>query len=373
MQRSDKLEKSAGGIREKIKQDYFQPFIGSLKKSNLDASLIIREIFWYLQHNYAGLYFSLFNQTGKIPEFPHNFDKPMLKKIIVHPQLTESITRLCKLYLDMDKQEYEFPGTDPVEIQTCIRELFHDYLNPLPKMQIQNLNTSSLRQNGSQIKNNGSLFDIPVEIQHIIHSYLNYESAFSFKRTCKSAYFLHKSIQDKQASIFYLIAGDVKISSPRKFYEIDLDIPLRFSVSKEEIIKSLQKTSNHTSTEEVKIFHSLYHALEYSHSLQHGGHIDDDEEEGFIPSIWVVAYIGNPAHLRFNQEKIVLNEGSMSSVYDGNRRDALISYAMTPTNSIQPLLGAVIFSCADFGNYKTFNIVDFMKYQRENRKVCSIM
>ncbi len=146
------------------------------------------------------------------------------------------------------------------EIQTCVRELFHDYINPLPEVRAQALDTVSISAK-NKIENNSNLFAIPGELQYKTYSYLNSESMLSFKRTCKSAYFLHKNFQSKQ-NILYVIGDDIKITRTRGMFEFDLGIALKDKVSKKEI-----KSSLYIQNSLVKAFYSLYHALEYAQGI----------------------------------------------------------------------------------------------------------
>jgi len=359
-------------LMEKIKTEYFQPFIESMKKSGLDEFEIIQNTLHYLQLSNVRKHFRYFHEDAEHKRAVGIEDVCMMPDIFsfkqelnIHPDLKENFIRLGEFFLDLNNQkEHMLP-----EIQTRIKELFHDYLNPLPEMNRKNWKTISI-ESRNQINNNGDLFNIPVEIQQNIYSYLNHESVFSFKKVCKSSYFLHKSDQDTPANIFYLVAGMVPIAQPRGFFESELDIIFRNQVEEKEIIDSL---CNNPDKKNVRIFLSLYQAIEYSHYLSCN---KNSEPYRYMPSLWVVSYIGNPVHLKFIQAKIKLN-GKGSSVYYQNNRDALISYADVPKHSIQPLLGSVVFSESGFAKYTVFNMVDFMKYKSEiensSRDKCLIM
>src|SRR5262249_55669821 len=118
-------------LREKIIKDYFEPFIISLKKSKLNEFKVIREIFCCLQMEVADSQFYFdFPQLMKeqkcqlLYNFDNTIQRKSLKPLILYPELKGNFIRLGMLYLEEDKQKKEFPNSDSVEIQTCIREIF---------------------------------------------------------------------------------------------------------------------------------------------------------------------------------------------------------------------------------------------------------
>jgi hypothetical protein len=270
------------------------------------------------------------------------------RQLMAHPDFKDNFVHLGFLYLSKDTQKKEFPEIDSAAIQTCIRELFHDYLKPLYAMQIQKVNTVSISDK-KQIHGNGRLYHMPVDLQRIVYSYLDYESIFSFKKTCKSGYLLHKAFLDKKAVTLYLV--------------VNVEFTQFRNIPENKIVDSLCNKN----TKEVIVFKSLYQALEYAHFLHLGGLVFDDKDAGYeyVPSIWVVTYLGNPAHLKFIQEKIILNKNTSSSAFIFNQREASISFAIIPKNSVQPVLGAVIFSDSSFAGYNIFESVDFIKYMKK--------
>lgn len=354
-------------LRDSIKENYFLPLIASLKNTGLNEAKIIKNLVRRIQITMANSQMALFGQRKSL------YDQLELEYLLAHTELHIKYIHLAFLYLDRNTQENEFPDQDSVAIQTCIRELFHDYLNPLPLIQPKNPDTISIPKNANMYQDS-KLHKLPVELQEKIYSYLTCESIFSFKRTCKSDYFLHKSFQNKQENILYMLADDVKITRDRGMLEGSYDIVLRENIPENEIIHSLMNKNK----KEIRIFQSLYQALEYAHSLHHGGHIFDNEKHGYIPSLWTVSFIGNIADLTFTEEKIIMNSGVSSSSYDGNRRDVMVSSAMISKNSVQPLVGSVIYSYSDFAEYKTFNTINFREYlEKENDKFsmsnCQVM
>lgn len=349
----EQLHDATEHLYEIIKTKYFQPFIVSLKKSGLHEIEIIQEAFRHLQLSFAS---SACNMPGEFKrlKFLQDFDNAPMQEtfkqqLLNKLDLKNDFIQLGFIYLDKNRQKEEFSefSNDNAEIQTCIRKLFYDYINPLPKMQVRTLDIPI--STGNEQKNNGILFNIPLDPLRKIYSCLDSEGILLFKGTCKSAYFLHKSFQ-KQNTTLYLIADKVKITISRGLLFTSVD------VSKKEIISSLYNKN------EARVYCDLYGALEYVNYLQHK-ESNYDRNNVFIRSLWPVHYIGNPAHLKFTQENIVLYEGSSAGAFSGNQRDVIVSYAVITKNLIQPpQLGIVICPDSNFAGYQILNSVEFGEY-----------
>lgn len=383
-------------LYQQLKEKYFNPFIKNLERYEFDNTAFIANTFCILQIKYANSQFD--HNTTPVLEFLkkcHYYFKEnlvartlkiqnksyVLSEVDHHlfSELEISFKKLGLIYLDQDRQRRLFPAYDAAQIQTAIREIFHDHLNPLPHLKMKNVDNKFLHETKQQLENNGILFAMPNEIQQNIYSFLDYESKVSFKRTCSSAYFLHKAYDGNKSPIFYFLGDDIKITRARDFFEFDLDIALKSYIPKEEIISSFSKKINNKAEDTLQVFPSLYQVLEFASSRQHGGHLLGGEEDGYMPSLWVGAYHGNPVKLNFSQEKFTLNENRGSSSYGDNRREACVSYANVPKHSIVPLLGTLIYPSGDFASYRAFNTVDFRECknieedQHRQKKSCSIL
>lgn len=62
----------------------------------------------------------------------------------------------------------------------------------------------------------------------------------------------------------------------------------------------------------IRLFSSLYRAIEYAHHLSYGGDPFDKEEIRHIPSIWAVRYQGSVASLEFISEELIIHKGTSS-------------------------------------------------------------
>lgn len=357
-------------LQQELKKRYFRPIIDNIIPSNIKATIFIQELFRFLQKSYADQFMLFYRNMGTPVNLDNEVSNHFKSSLSICPNLKGPLIKLFSVHLDEEFRKTEFPGVDEAEIHTCIRELFHNFINPIPEMNIQALNTVAISRDGHSLKQDNTLFNTPADVQRIIHSYLDHQGALPYKSTCKSAYFLHKSAQDKPINVFYMLAGDVLITRKRGILEFDLDMPLRKSVTQQEIESSLHKYNK----PEVKIFSSLFQALEYAEHLQHGGSIGDNDDNGYIPSLWAVAYIGNAANLQFTQEKITLLNRSTSSAYDENQRELMASYALVPKNAVQPLIGMVACLYFNFGSYKIFNTVNYLKPEKANNNfICAVM
>lgn len=100
---------------------------------------------------------------------------------LIGTKLSTTYIHLILLYTDLTYQERFFPQFNDYQIQTAIREVFFEYLNP---------DMNSFKE--KLIKEQALLpivLGLPVELAQICRSFLDYKSCKSFAMSCKSAYF----------------------------------------------------------------------------------------------------------------------------------------------------------------------------------------
>jgi hypothetical protein len=277
-------------------------------------------------------------------------------KIYDFPDIKASMHKIICLYLTKEIQEECFPGYGFAAIQTCIRECLYEYLNPLPIFKPEKFTTCHIRQTHLTV-----VTDFISRLPHDLHQYqlsfLNAQSIFAYKQTCKSAYFMQKKYQDQAQNLLYVIGQPVQISGPRSGFISDAMLNLRKNIPDNEIIASITDPSIH----KVIAFRSLYQAIEYIQYKKIGDNFTDDED-AYLPSLWLAAYSGDVNKLTFCQENIVLNKGSSGCGYDYSHRDICISRTVITKNSISPIVGAVIYPEKFSGYRRNFTPVDFKLY-----------
>jgi hypothetical protein len=294
------------------------------------------------------------------------------------PDLDEDQQKICKgiiaIYSDKAIQENKFPSNQRAEIQTCIRELLHDHLNPIEGMSMANLKQKVIenKKKGSLLisKTDPTPLPWPSDLTATIYSYLDYKSCKKLSLSCKAAYFLHHNMKNNIDCIFYTLGTDIVISRERKWNEGALcESSLLLAQNKikgEVIIKSILNTDRGPS---IELYTSLYQAVAYAHHLQQGGgdilnqdRRNNEEPLRRIPTIWAVCYQKSKYDLNFSSKHIL-------------GADLYIPYAKVERESVRTLVGAVVCSDRWFANYELLKIVDHQTdLQNQNNKTnCNLM
>ena len=295
----------------KIKREYFLPFIESIKKLQLNEKKEISAAMNKLQEEWSAIAIKLRTADSSLKSIQTStFYSPFLKK-------------LANLYLNEKLITEECPGCTLAGVQTYIRTLFHSSLNPkeLEFIQIDTLKSELLTRD-------------------------------EFKTTIKHSSRLFS--EKKELNIFYMLGHEIKITKPRKFSGFDDDeICLNHKLSACETAKSF---ANIDENETVKLFSSLYEAIEYAFAKQHGGHLFETEREGFMSSIWAVCLIADSDNLNSKQEIVIANKGKIDKRYGGERHIE-VSYAETAKHKITPIIGTMLYPNGGFASYQIINQV----------------
>jgi hypothetical protein len=369
-------------MKEKIYQDYVQPFLSWLEKLSLEnnAKEIIQEMFRYLHNDKYLNTHKIFGCDRKTPSFFEDFDPRSRRDnffqiLKSHSGFTNSFYELLSLYQDALTKNRVFPQAHTEEVQTCIRELFYDYLNPLGELQAQIFKNAAVSSDKSSeitlgitsgvtsgittsinnnLQSNYSLLNLNMDVQNNVYSFMDYQSRTFYGQTCKAAYFfnkanLNKTIKNKESQILYAIGDYIDVTESNQLFGLHwynlMDIP-------QDHLLSSHKYGH------FKAFHSLYQALEYSYDC--ASRSIYSERCGGMPSIWIVNYTGKFSDLKFRQVNLEINHYNESYLYALQKRRASVCYATLPKYTIQPLIAAVIFPNSDFASYKIVSSLDFM-------------
>jgi len=309
--------------KENIKNTRVLPFIESLPKESVREN--IQEAMQYLQEAYAMIEVREKQLLGK--------DKKFTKYYPDKFKNSAAFNNLEALYLN-NNNDFTIAA-----IQTYIRELLHEQIFP------ENLKLMKYKAVTPEPYKNNADFKL-------------------FQETPKQA-------------IYYMLGAELKVTKPRsQFLANPMPFNLNVKLSSKETIQSLLDEN----LKEVKLFNSLYQAIEYANAKKHGGDLLNEKElDGYIPSIWMVTERNNNnLALSFVTEEVAVNKDSYGKFYNGNHRPVEVSYTNTTKDRIMPLVGMTLFPGQKFADYRVLNTVsaqDIKTYieTKEQRKTCSVM
>jgi hypothetical protein len=268
-------------------------------------------------------------------------------------RLYSTYAKIFDIFCDEEKQAEMFPQNNSFQIQTCIRELFYEELNP-----VKGLSPADLQQPFTELVSSVVL-NLPSPIATIAHTYLDYKDCQQLNLTSHATHFFNKTQLNKPENILYMLGSDVIVSRKRGWGKGSVCIDSLNEIKDEAIHDSLPRQTPNP----VKLFPSLYHVMEYAHHLQHGGDPIDrgNDELCLIPVIWAVHYRGNIAGLKLISEDLVMHKGLNSSCYAGSERRLTIIYGNAEKDSFLPLRGMVVYGPEKFADYKISKPVNYQK------------
>lgn len=383
-------------LKQIIFDEYIKPLCNSInstesflndaeKKNNHEKWFFLSLLFRVKKATRSDIIFG-FKVDSPTESLTKNFDK--YYKEDEFNDCKKLLLSVAEIYYDESIQKARFPGYDTAVIQTCIRELLHEYINPSPELALESVKSvvadyRKIVDNKYPVVNHSSPYNISYEIGNEIFSYLNYQSSNALASTCKFFHLSHNMLKFRSASIFYALGDPVIITRNRKWNEpaaISTDSLLL--TSKEVNEKVVGNSINSNKVDTITLFPSLYQAIEYAHHLKNdpNDHVFPDARAQplTIPSVWAVTYQEHRANLDFNSKAMILRRG-WSSNYADSERNLAIFCASVEKNSICPILGTVLYSSSCFAKYKQFAVVNYHDYLKQQEQVkreesrCSIM
>jgi hypothetical protein len=348
-------------IKKILLKEYVGPFLERIKEKFDKKGHLILTIGAFQSHANQILDFQRHPQSSKEPSNQINIGKDMFgESLSSDTKLKKAYQDLATIYCYKAMQASKFPEYRSAQIQTCIRELIHDALNPVEKLTIQNIQIPKAEGYRST-----PILNLPYELAEKVHSFLDYQGCKSFSSTSKDAYFLHTNVINRPGNIFYALGQFVEVCKVQDLFEM-LEIGSLFPFP-ENKSNAIMSSAPNKHFEMIKLFPSLYQAIEYAHYLSpiSGKKMEEVHQ---IPSIWAVHYQRNVVNLKYISKDLILNNGYLRKYerYVYAERNLAISYANVETESIRPLVGAVLHTSEWFADYRVLNTVNYqVDYQAD--------
>jgi hypothetical protein len=162
-------------------------------------------------------------------------------------------------------------------------------------------------------------------------------------------------------NIYYTVGTPIQISNPHRriFFDMDLKMKNRNDIPHKEIFEAFIEDK---MVDNLKLFKTEDHALEYSRSLRTGDQLLEGTEV-FQPAVYKVIYIGKqPNDDKKQEEQLIINQGYWSPHYDWTERKTEVTYFHAKRYQVLPLEGNLKIHCGNINEYIIHGPIDYNNF-----------